>query len=210
MSAVLRPLRVPAVALLVGLGGVGLALLYFHDKSALALAVVAALIVLGVIIDAAGRAALPDHPKAALHLLEGWVLIPIALAVLASAAVVVLTVELTLPDSGPSKPTTETKELVSAVSTGITAFLTAGFIAWTEDDKDSSLADHVKASFQDKYTRSGTPKKGAHVFRAESAGERWVFSENYAGADGWGGKARAMRATGIAHELETGGSDPPS
>lgn len=207
MSAILKPLRVPALALLVGLGGVGLALLYFKDRWQLALLGVAVLIVVGVTLDAAGHAALPNRPEVANHLLGGWVLIPIALALLASAAVVILTVELTLPET--PKPHTESKELVSAVSAGITSFLTAGFIAWTEDDKDSSLADHAKAAFQEKYTRADQPKDGAHAFVANSAGERWVFSESYREAEGWGGKARAKRAAGIAEELKSGKSDPP-
>lgn len=210
MSAVLKPLRVPALALLVGLGGVGLAVLWFDDKWLLALAAVLALLVAGVASDALGRRSLPAHPVRARRLLEGWVLIPIALALVASAAVVVVTVELTLPTSEPSKPTNETKELVGAISTGITAFLTAGFIAWTEDDKDSSLADHIKDAFQAKYTRPGTPKAGAHEFVANSAGERWVFSDTYGGAEGWSGAARAKRAAGVAQELQEGSSNPPS
>lgn len=208
MSKIVKPLRVPALALLVGLGGVGLALLYFKDRWLLALLSVAVLIIVAGILDGAGHAALPDSPEVAHHLLGAWVLIPIGLAALAAAAVVVVTVELTLPET--PKPTTETKELVSAVSAGITSFLTAGFIAWTEDDKDSTLADHVKEAFQAKYTRPDAPKKGAHVFLADSAGERWVFGESFGGAEGWGGKARRKRAAGIATELRSGNSDPRS
>ena len=134
---------------------------------------------------------------------------PIALALLGFGGVIVVTVELTFPDSRAGQADHRDEGArIGREHRDPTEFLTAGFIAWTEDDKDSSLADHVKATFQDKYTRPNSPKPGAHVFRPESAGELWVFSETYGGAQGWGRKARGLRAVGIAHELETGNSDP--
>ena len=77
MSEILKPLRIPIVALAVGLGGVGLALLYFDDMWPLALVAAGAVLVLGVILDVVGQRCLPDHPKRAGYLLEGWVLIPL-------------------------------------------------------------------------------------------------------------------------------------
>lgn len=134
---------------------------------------------------------------------EAWALIPIALAVAAAAAVVIVTVELTLPDTTP----TETKELVGTASAGVTTFLTAGFIAWAGDENNSTLADHVKEAFQDKYPRPGGAQ-GAHAFRPESPGEFWVFAEHYRGASGWGRPARVKRAAGVAKELRDGTREP--
>jgi hypothetical protein len=141
----------------------------------------------------------------ALYFLQGWLLIPLALAAVAAAAVVVITVELTLPDKTPD----ETKELVGGVSTGITTFLTAAFIAWSADEKNSALADHIKGKFQARYTRPGEDKPGAHVFRAESEGELLVYSPEYGGAEGWGWPSALKRAHGIAKQLRDGTSEPP-
>lgn len=208
MLAVLSPLRVPVLALVVGLGGVGLAWLWFNELEVFAVLSVVGLAAVGVIADQIGRRLLPANPVASVWWLQWWILIPIALAVAGSAAVVVLTVELTLPEDVTPKPTTETKELVGAISTGITAFITAAFIAWTEDDKDSSLADHVRGAFWDKYTRPEKAKSGQHAFAAGSPGELWVYSEAYGGAEGWGRAARRKRAAGVAEELRTKGSNP--
>ncbi|MEA2276416.1 MAG: hypothetical protein QOC78_1376 [Solirubrobacteraceae bacterium] len=204
MSSILEPLRVPLQALLIGLAGVGLASLWFNHHRLIGAAAVVGGIVLGWAIDACGNNRLPGHPVFALHLLEGWLLIPLALAAAAAAAVVIVTVELTVPDSAA----TTTKELIGGASTGITTFLTAGFIAWTSDDDDSTLADHVEERFQAHYTRGATTTNGMRGFRANSAGERWVFSEAYGGIDGWGRAARKTRAKGIKAELMSSGSNP--
>jgi hypothetical protein len=204
MAAVLSPLRVPLIALAVALGGVGLAWLWFNHHRPLAVIAVVAAVLVGWVIDRVGERLLPDHPKAALYLLEGWLLISLTLAMAAGAAVVIITVELTLPDSTP----TSTMELVGAVSTGLTTFLTAGFISWAGDEKDSTLSDHVMKVFQRHYTRPGKPASRAHTFKPESNGELWVFAEAHGGAEGWGGSACRKRAKGIAAELGSGDSDP--
>jgi hypothetical protein len=204
MAAVLSALRVPLLALAVALGGVGLAWLWFDHHRVLAAIAVVAAVLAGWAIDRGGERLLPSHPKAALYLLEGWLLIPLALAMAAGAAVVIVTVELTLPDTTP----TATKELVGAVSTGLTTFLTAGFISWAGDADDSTLSEHVMGAFQRHYTRPGKQAKRAHVFKAESNGEYWVFAGAHGGAEGWGAAARRKRANGIAAELASGDSDP--
>ena len=204
MTAILNPLRVPFQALLVGLAGVGLASLYYHKLWWLAALAVAAALGIGVVVDLLGRRSLPDRPIRALYLLECRLLIPIGLAAAAAAAVIIVTVALTVPDSTP----TATKTLVGTASTGITTFLTAGFVAWSADDTNSTLADHVRAAFYAHYTRPDTPKADAHVFKADSPGERWIFSDEYQAIEGWGRPARAARAKGIATELRNKTSEP--
>lgn len=204
MTAILTPLRVPLQALAVGLAGVGLAWLYYHDLWWLAAVAVIAAVTVGVIVDVCGKRSLPACPVRALYLLECWLLIPLALAAAAVAAVIIVTVVLTVPDSTP----TATKDLVGAVSTGIATFMTAGFVAWSADDKNSTLADHVRDAFYAHYTRPGTPRPDAYVFRPESVGERLVFSDEYKGVEGWGRPARITRAKGIATELKSKTSDP--
>src|SRR5262245_5222256 len=144
MDAIFSPLWVPLRALFVALAGVGLAWLYFHNHSLIGLLAVAAGAAVGVMLDLIGRCLLPDSPVGASYFLEGWLLIPLALGALAAAAVVIVTVELTLPEG----TATDTKELVGGVSSGITTFLTGGFVTWAGDDKDSSLADHIKEQFE--------------------------------------------------------------
>ena len=203
MVAVLDPLRVPLQALVVAMGGVGLSWLWFHDHRLTAGIAIVVVLLLGAAIDSFGNRCLPRYPVFARHLLEGWILIPLALAATAAAAIVVVTVELTVPDGTP----TDTKELLGSASTGITAFLTAAFVSWASDDDASSLADHIKARFQGHYVRTQT-QNDQHVFKEESTGERWVYSESYGGIDGWGRRARKVRAKGIKAELESKQSDP--
>ena len=197
MSEVATPLR----ALLVGLAGVFLAWLWFNDQLFLAVALAVVVSLVGVVLDAAGRAALPQWPEVAVRFLEWWILTPAALAAFASAVVVVVTVALTIGEGVQVDP--DVKELVGTLSTGLVAFVTAAFISWSGDDKDSKVADHIRDTFRQKYKRAGNEtQRGVHYFPAESAGERWVYSNEYRGIEGWGHAARVKRAQGIAAELK--------
>lgn len=202
--AMLSPLRVPAQALVVALAGVGVAWLFLNGDWLLSLVLVGLGALAGVALDHWGKKRLPAHPVSAVYLLQGWLLIPLAVAVLAAAGVIVITIELTLPDGTG----TETKELVGALSTGLVTFLTAGFVSWASDDKNSQLADHVKGTFQEKYTRPGKDKGDAHQFAAGSTGELWVYGGEFQGIEGWGWDARLKRARGIETELASGESEP--
>jgi hypothetical protein len=201
VTAALSSLRIPFQALVVALAGTGVAWLFLNGHWVAAVLAALLTIALGTTLDAIGTRALPDHPVAAVHLLQGWLLIPLAIAVLAAAGVIVVTIELTLPEG----TSTETEELVGAVSAGIISFLTAGFVSWAEDEKDSQLADHIQEAFSDHYVRPEKKKRGAHVFEAGSRGEKWVQSNEFEEIEGWGRKARLTRAHGIADELRGGG-----
>jgi hypothetical protein len=201
-------LATPLRALVVGLAGVALAWLWFNGLWWFSVAVAVSVALLGYLLDLAGRSLLPKYPVAAVRLLESWILTPMAIAALGSAIVVVVTVALTIPDD--STLGTDAKELVGTLSTGLTAFVVSAFISWSGDDKDSKLADHVREVFQSKYARAGSAAKkpGVHAFRPESAGERWVFGDEYAAIQGWGRPARLARAAGVARELRQGTSEP--
>jgi hypothetical protein len=204
MRAIFSPLRIPLQALGIALAGVGLAWLWFNDLWWVGLLSVAGAGLIGWASDKIGAAQLPERPVSAVYSLQGWLLIPLALAAIAAAAVVIVTVELTLPDDTP----TDTKELVGAVSTGITTFLTAVFISWASDDQNSTLAEHIMDAFHGRYTDPRTPKPGAHVFRNDSRGLLSVFEPEYLGVEGWGWPARLTRARAIAKELKDGTSEP--
>lgn len=160
----------------------------------------------GLIAKEIGTALLPDRPRQAVDALEWWILTPGAFAATAAAVVVIVAVETTVPKG----TATDTKELVGALSTGLTAFVTAAFIAWAGDEKDSTLGNEIREIFFAKYKREPDPGKprerGVQYFPAGSAGERWVYSSEFGGVEGWGRDARRKRAQGIAHELTNAGA----
>ena len=205
IGELLTELATPLRGLLVALSSVLLAYLWYDHQHPLAILIGVIACLVGLVLDQIGKRLLPLHPVPALWFLEGWVLMPAALAAVAGAVVVIIAVALTVPDSAAAS----TKQTISALSAGLTAFITAGFISWAGDDKDSKVADHIKAAFREKYDRvGGTPKAGVHYFATESAGESWVYSDEYAAIEGWGHSARATRAKGIKSELSSGGSEP--
>lgn len=190
----------PVRALAVALGGVGLAKLWFDGQLVAAVGLAAGMVIAGIALDWIGKRLLPNQPTMALRFLEWWILTPAAIAAVASAIVVVVTVTATLPEG--SKLDQSTKTLIATLSTGLTAFVAAAFISWAADGKDSKLADHIRSTFQSRYRRgSGTPPAGVHFFAPELPGERWVYSDEYKGIEGWGSDARVKRAEGIAQAL---------
>jgi hypothetical protein len=194
-------------SVIVALAGVGIAWGWFTGRQPwVVLGAVAAIAIAGG-LDQAGREALPKHPERAVRLLEWWLLYPMVLAAIGAGVVIVVAVALTVPKDAPP----QTEELLSALSTGITAFIAAVVISWTEDKDDSRLADHIQEAFEAKYLRpvaDQPPKPGVHYFKPDSRGERWVYSPEYGEIEGWGRRARLKRAKGIAAELASGNSDP--
>jgi hypothetical protein len=196
-------LTAPLRALAVGLAGVALAWLWFNDLVAYALVLAAAVALAGAMLDAIGRWLLPANPTIAVRFLEWWILTPAALAAVASAIVVVVTVTLAVPDGSAFGQ--DTKELIGTLSTGLTAFVTAAFISWASDDKDSKLAEHIKETFRAKYSREDKPVPDTYVFAMKSDGVRWVYSDEFRTIEGWGRAARLRRARGIAGALKAQG-----
>jgi hypothetical protein len=201
-------LSTPLRALVVALAGVGLAWLWFHEWWWIAVLIGIMGCFGGVGLDFVGRKLLPARPVLAARFMEWWILTPAMIAALASGAVAIVTVALAVPDSAR----TDTKTLIGALTTGITGFVTTAFIGWVGDEKDSRLGDHIRDAFREAYKRvpdAGKPRlRGVHYFRAGSPGERWAYSDEYRGIQGWGRPARRRRATGIAAELRSGASNP--
>ncbi len=198
LLAAASPLRVPFQALLVALAGVGMAWLFLNGRWWMGALIAVLAILVGIVVDAVARQkVLPRRPVLGVYLLQSWLLIPLAIAVLASAAAIVATIGLTVPKGTP----TETEKLLGSLSTGLVTFLTAAFVSWSGDKEDSQLSDHAKAAFEAKYTRPGTEKPGAHEFQPGSPGELWVYAAEVGGVEGWGWEARLARARGIAAEL---------
>ena len=200
LGGILSGLATPARALLVALAGVLLAWLWFEGNVGLAIVLAIGFIVIAAVLTLLGDRILARWPKTGVRLLEAWILLPTLAAAIGSAVVIAVAVELTLPDGTP----TETKELISALSTGITSFITAVSVSWASDDDDSRLADFIRDRFYAHFKRQpGTAANTSQVvyFTAGSPCERWVYAEETGGIAGWSRPSRLKRAAEIARCL---------
>ena len=189
-----------APALIVAVGGVGIAWLWLGGDW-VSMIGLAGVLVLGLVMDLAGRRLLPRRPVGAVRLMEWCVLVPGVLAVGASALIIVVAVK----TSKSLRWGFETKALVAALTAALTTFLTTTFINGANSADSSWIAAHVMKQFHKRYTRIGSTNQGeprVTAFVVESAGERWVFSDPYLGVSGWGHRARCHRASEIAKVLE--------
>ena len=207
LSAVVGDVAHPLRALLVALAGVLLASLWFDNRVKLVFGLTLGAIALGRVLDWLGRSQLPERPVRAVRLMELAIIAPGMFAAAAAGAIVVATVWLSVPESAPI----EDKKLIGALATGITAFLSGAFVSWIGDKNDSRTAKRIRGHFQSKYRRFTSKaliSPSLHYFSPDSAGERWVYSDDYLGVSGWGRAARSVRAQKIAAELEHGTSEP--
>jgi hypothetical protein len=191
---ILSGIAVPFRALVVAAVGAAIGWAWYggHRWAAFIAPLVVALVAYAV--SALGVLRLPNDPVNAVRLMPWRIVVPAVVAAAAAGVAIIVTVELTLPDNtAAGTPTpTDLKEIVSALSTAITAFLSAAFIDWTGDSGDSRLADWIGTTFEDKY--EGVFKKG-------SEGERLVFSAYVDG--GWSRAGRHKRAEAIKTALVT-------
>lgn len=207
-SALTGDLPRPFLALMVALGGVTLAWVWINEENhSCAIGVIIVGMLLGRGCEWTGILLLPKYPKQALYFMEFSVISPALVAAVASGAIVLISIAL----SPPEGVSVETKQVLTTLSAGISAFLTAGFLGWTGEKGDSKLANRIRGKFQEKYQRhipQATKILGVHYFKADSPGERWVYSGAYRGISGWGREARKKRAQGLADELKSRGSNP--
>jgi hypothetical protein len=193
MSALLK--AVPP--LLVGLGGVGVALLWFYVSKPLAVAPPAAAVVLGLAADQWTKRTLArDDPVAATKWIYGWALVPFAVAIGAAGAAIVLAVAL---DPG-DKPPVKRKEVFSAAVAAVGAFLIAAFIKSADEADEKWVGSRFKKRFQARFRDRFPREQGKPASQAELA----VLSEADLGFSGWGRAARSRRAEIVAQELAAG------
>jgi hypothetical protein len=140
---------VPLRALIMAALGAAIAWCSFNDLRWVSIAAPIGVAVAGVLVGGIGSSLLPGKPVWAVRVMEWRLLVPAAITTLAAAGVIVVTIELTLPET--PKPSTDTKEIIGALSTAITAFLTSAFITWAGDEKDSRLGDWIRDQFQAHY-----------------------------------------------------------
>ena len=147
----------------------------------------AGIAVVGFALRALGRGRVRSAPEAGLPLLEAWALTILAVGSLVAGFVIVVAVW--LAGQTPTGTPETTKQVITAVVTGFTAFLSASFIKGFEDF-DALIATSVKTDLQAAFASCTYP--------AESAGWK-ALNANYApGATGWGFNARRARAKILA------------
>ena len=204
---IVEGLVAPLRALVLAVSGCWLAWSWTDEFRVVPVFVIVALMAAGLLCERAGRALLPERPVSAVIAMEFWILVPMSLGVIASAAIIGLAMRFALPASAPAAE----QEIMKSLSAALGAFLTAGFIAWSSDKNESPVARRVQRAFFDAYGRYQQGQhsvKGVKYFAADSDGERWVFSEAVGGIEGWGHEARLRRARGIAEEIRNRTSDP--
>jgi hypothetical protein len=206
ISDLVGSLVAPIRALVVSLAGVWLAASWLAGHPGPPLRTLVAGGCATWFLDRIGHWFLPSRPRAAVLFMECWILAPMIVAVGASAAVVLVTVHLAVPESTP----VDRKTLISAATAAVTGFLTSGFVAWTGDKDASRASKRIQRAFQAAFSRPDPHQVRAphvHYFRADSVGERLVFGDDILGLSGWNRDARWARAKALAHELSTRASD---
>lgn len=186
------------IGLLVSAGGLAIAYFWRSGRPLATLSIVLAFAILGWLSGFVGEEQLPAKPKAAMILLEFWILFPCSIAAPVVAAIIWAGIVLA-PSVGDSDAH---KELLKTAFATVAGFLTAIALKSFEDADANFLAAHIKKVFQKHYKRcpDGTPVEPAAVvmyFAKDSRGELQVQSE----AKGWGLRARHERARAIAEEI---------
>jgi hypothetical protein len=183
-------------SLAVGLGGVAVAALWFYVWKPLAFALPLIAVLGGLACDRRARTRLAkDDPVSAAKWINGWFLVPFALALIAAGLVIIVAVAL---DPG-SMPPPQRKEVFSAAAAAIGAFLVAAFVKGAEEADDEWVGDRFKKRFQARYGGTFPTPQGGTAPDAQLA----VKSDADLGFSGWGRSARKRRAEIVARALSS-------
>jgi hypothetical protein len=183
-----------APSLVVALGGVGVALLWFYVWKPLAVVPSAVAFLLGLAADQwTKRELAADDPVGATKPAYGWALVPLAFAIAAAGAVIIIAVAL---DPG-DKPPAERKEIFSAAAAAFGAFLVSMFVKDAEEADEKWIGARFKKRFQERFRDRFPREPGGPASRGELA----VRSEADLGFSGWGRVARKQRAAIVAEEI---------
>jgi hypothetical protein len=136
--------------------------------------------------------------------MEAWILLPGAIAALATALLIHLNVRLKPGDeSGLSH---EDKQILSACLTAITAFVTATFIKAADDTETNWVAPHIRDAFYAKYQQppvTGSRDPSVFYFKlGDSEVEKWVHRDTYGGVKGWGVECAPSAGQGCCRRSE--------
>jgi hypothetical protein len=156
----------------------------------------------GFALEKLGRRKLTSsspQPETGVRLMQWWVLVPSGIAAVASAIVIIVAVFL----AAPKDASNANKELLSALTAGITAFLTTMWID-PSGDVDSTVGVRIQSACFDAYSaRVGTPNtRLAQVLNEAAFADPATDSgKNVGSLADWSHKARLLRAKVIAQEL---------
>jgi hypothetical protein len=199
----------PAKSLVIALIGLSLAYLLFKHWWDMAFGAVAVTLLIAFGLESIGDYLLPRRPQLGLLFLEAWFFAPAAIAAFASALVVFVAVLLAEPQGASD----QTKEIIKTLSAALTAFISGSFVSWISEQNNSKVSNRIKRKFFEKYRRARAwplPDDGVMYFKPSSVGENLVYSEQYAGMEGWSFQARWERARELNKEIISGNSNPKS
>jgi hypothetical protein len=194
----LGPITTPLRTLLFASGGAGLAWLWYHWghwQTALIVVLVWAVL---VVVQYVAVQRITTKPMLALRLFELRLLGIAIVSAATAAAVIVVTVSLAAPEGAD----TATKEMITAATAALTAFISG--IAVAAKDADESIGDLVEEQFQSKFVRAPDPAgAGQTQLPAGSDAEKAVFTSYEYGWTDWSKKVRLERVTELDKYLST-------
>jgi hypothetical protein len=186
--------RAQLPALVIAFGGIGAAVLWFFVWEPLAFVPPLIAAAVGLAADYQAKRAIDrDDPVRASKWINGWILVPLALGIAAAGAVIVIAV---LLDPGDN-PSVERKEVFSAASAALGAFLVAMFVKDAEQADEAWVGDRFRRKVQKRFRDRFPREPGKPATRGELA----VLDDAALGFAGWGRDARERRAQIIAEEL---------
>ncbi len=215
-------LSTPFLAVVFAASGAGLAWLVFNDLMAVAIALVAGILLIGLVIGWWGDLMLPDHPVRAVQLYDGRVFFVAGLTAGAAALTIIFGVVIAAPGAGETDTAEivaqkeEFKAVVASVSAALAAFVTA--LVTKAEDFDKTIGAHVQAAFEKHYPgippRDGA-RPGEPVRPIRGDGTISVPNDSSGGAavhskfafDGWTRDTRIARAKALQEYLE---QNPPA
>ncbi|MEX2646450.1 MAG: hypothetical protein WD249_09325 [Gaiellaceae bacterium] len=152
------------------------------------------LALLGLAADSQARRQLSrDDPVGAARWIDGWVLVPFGTAIAAACGVIIFAVAV---DPGDHPPL-ERKEIFSATSAALGAFLVAMFIKSAEEADEKWIGVRFKNNLERQFGNRFSRQQGQPASRGELA----VKADAALGFSGWAHAARRRRAAVIAEEL---------
>jgi hypothetical protein len=141
------------------------------------------------------RSRITSNPVFALRTFEAYSWINGLLAAVAASATILVSVELT----GIAGTASPQKELVTQVSTALTALI-GGLVVATKD-ADETLGKRIAKEFQARFTLQGQPGAGKVALKAGSPSLLAVFTKYANGWTDWTADNRAARVQKLKANL---------
>jgi hypothetical protein len=206
------------IALYVGIFGAFLAYLYFVIGWPLSIAAFVVPTALGALANCLGEARFWRSPKSAMRLKEAWVLFPASIAAAITALLIALNAQLDgwqVPGLLGAVTVDQNKEIITALSSAITAFLGAIILKAASDGDEDWIGPHVASAFREHYRRGKFDPRDKNNLYYDSSSypllDLAVYSANPRGdVEDWGFGARREREKDIDGQVREIIASPPS